>query len=48
MDGNTPLWLAHDLGQTLQDKLETLPNVDRAFVHLDHEVDHKPEHARYS
>ncbi|POW04436.1 hypothetical protein PSTT_10365 [Puccinia striiformis] len=47
IDGNTPLWLAHDLGQELQDKLEALPNVDRAFVHLDHEVDHKPEHARY-
>ncbi|WAR55707.1 hypothetical protein PtB15_6B450 [Puccinia triticina] len=47
VDGNTPLWLAHDLGQALQDKLEGLPNVDRAFVHLDHEVDHKPEHARY-
>ncbi|PLW09734.1 hypothetical protein PCANC_24013 [Puccinia coronata f. sp. avenae] len=47
MDGNTPLWLAHDLGQELQDKLEALPNIDRAFVHLDHEVDHKPEHARY-
>ncbi|MBW0461549.1 hypothetical protein O181_001264 [Austropuccinia psidii MF-1] len=47
VDGNIPLWLAHDLGQQLQDKLEALPNVDRAFVHLDHEVDHKPEHARY-
>ncbi|CAH7688991.1 cation efflux family-domain-containing protein [Phakopsora pachyrhizi] len=47
MDGNTPLWLAHDLGQELQDKLEALPNVDRAFVHLDHEVEHKPEHSRH-
>ncbi|EGG09587.1 uncharacterized protein MELLADRAFT_34394 [Melampsora larici-populina 98AG31] len=48
LDGNTPLWLAHDLGQDLQDKLETLAQVDRAFVHLDHEVDHKPEHNRYT
>ncbi|KAG0142931.1 hypothetical protein CROQUDRAFT_661884 [Cronartium quercuum f. sp. fusiforme G11] len=48
IDGNTPLWLAHDLGQELQDKLEALPMVDRAFVHLDHEVEHKPEHGRYT
>ncbi|KAH9809882.1 hypothetical protein DFH28DRAFT_1132666 [Melampsora americana] len=47
MNGNTPLWLSHDLGQELQDKLETLPRVDRAFVHLDHETNHKPEHNRY-
>jgi hypothetical protein len=31
MPSETPLWKAHDLSQDLQDKLETLPRVDRAF-----------------
>jgi hypothetical protein len=26
----------------LQDKLEVLPGVDRAFVHVDHETTHAP------
>ena len=42
MDATTPLWKAHDVSQQLQDKLETLPNVERAFVHVDHETDHTP------
>lgn len=42
MDANTPLWKAHDLSQQLQDKLEVLPNVGRAFVHVDHETTHRP------
>jgi divalent metal cation (Fe/Co/Zn/Cd) transporter len=42
MDANTPLWLAHDLSQQLQDKIEVLPNVERAFVHVDHETTHVP------
>lgn len=37
-----PLWRAHDLAQDLQDQIEALPDVDRCFVHVDHEVDHKP------
>jgi len=37
-----PLWKAHDLAQDLQDQIEALPDVDRCFVHVDHEVDHKP------
>ena len=36
---------AHDIGQALQDKFECLPEVERAFVHLDHESRHKPEHS---
>lgn len=32
--------------QALQDKLEELPQVDRAFVHVDHETSHKPEHRK--
>jgi len=47
MDALTPLWKAHDLAQDLQDQLETLPRVDRAFVHVDHETDHRPEHRKY-
>lgn len=46
MQPDTPLWAAHDLSQALQDKLEEMPNVGRAFVHVDHEVSHKPEHRK--
>lgn len=46
MDATTPLWKAHDISQQLQDKLEALPNVERAFVHVDHETDHTPEHRK--
>ena len=42
MPANTELWKAHDLAQRLQDKLELLPNVERAFVHVDHETEHRP------
>ena len=44
MDRYTPLWESHDIGEDLQNKLETLPNVERAFVHVDYESEHKPEH----
>ncbi|KAK9999725.1 hypothetical protein SO802_019328 [Lithocarpus litseifolius] len=40
-----PLKEAHTIGETLQEKLEKLPEVERAFVHLDYECDHKPEHS---
>ncbi|KAD4384221.1 hypothetical protein E3N88_24389 [Mikania micrantha] len=36
---------AHAIGETLQIKIEKLPEVERAFVHLDFECDHKPEHS---
>lgn len=42
MPADTPLSRAHDLAQQLQDKVEVLPNVGRAFVHIDHETTHKP------
>jgi divalent metal cation (Fe/Co/Zn/Cd) transporter len=35
---------AHNIGETLQNKLEALPEVERAYVHLDFECSHKPEH----
>ncbi|XP_013390153.1 metal tolerance protein 9 isoform X2 [Lingula anatina] len=33
---------AHDIGEPLQQKLERLPEVERAFVHLDYEFEHRP------
>lgn len=42
MHADTPLSVAHDIGQQLQDKIELLPNVERAFVHVDYETLHKP------
>ncbi|XP_064599112.1 uncharacterized protein LOC135465725 [Liolophura sinensis] len=33
---------AHDIGEGLQQKLEKLPEVERAFVHLDYETSHDP------
>lgn len=42
MGGDTPLSRAHDISQMLQDKLELLPGVARAFVHVDHETTHRP------
>lgn len=39
-----PLREAHDIGEALQFKVEQLDEVDRCFVHLDYETDHKPEH----
>ncbi|CAN8254307.1 unnamed protein product [Cochlearia groenlandica] len=40
-----PLKEAHAIGESLQIKLEELPEVERAFVHLDFECHHKPEHS---
>ncbi|KAI9288007.1 cation efflux family-domain-containing protein [Umbelopsis sp. AD052] len=41
-----PLRETHDIGEALQIKLESLPSVERAFVHVDYEVSHKPEHSK--
>jgi len=46
MDRETPLWESHDIGESLQIKLEKLVNVERAFVHVDYETSHKPEHQK--
>lgn len=37
-----PLKEAHDIGEELQHRLESLSEVERAFVHLDYEYDHNP------
>ncbi|MBA0700958.1 hypothetical protein Goari_021934 [Gossypium aridum] len=40
-----PLKEAHAIGESLQIKIEQLQEVERAFVHLDFECRHKPEHS---
>lgn len=37
---------SHDISEELQIKLESLPGVERAFVHADYETSHKPEHQK--
>jgi len=48
LDPLCPLHIAHDVGESLQTKIESLPDVERAFVHLDYETDHRPEHRKYT
>jgi len=36
-----PLKVTHDIGEALQNKLEKLPEVERAFVHIDYEYGHR-------
>ncbi|KAK6210560.1 hypothetical protein LQW54_006043 [Pestalotiopsis sp. IQ-011] len=40
MAPEVPLRVSHDVGQSLQRKLEGLGDVERAFVHVDYEHDH--------
>eukprot|EP00743_Colponemidia_sp_Colp-15_P001214 GILK01001334.1.p1 GENE.GILK01001334.1~~GILK01001334.1.p1 ORF type:complete len:383 (-),score=64.49 GILK01001334.1:103-1251(-) len=40
---DTPLQIAHDVGESLQKKIELIPDVERAFVHIDFETAHKPD-----
>nr|POF07408.1 metal tolerance protein 10 [Quercus suber] len=35
---------AHNIGESLRVKLEQLPEIERAFVHIDFEYTHRPEH----
>jgi len=37
---------SHDIAEALQDKIEMLENVERAWVHIDYEYSHKPEHKK--
>ncbi|EYC15600.1 hypothetical protein Y032_0036g3238 [Ancylostoma ceylanicum] len=43
LDENMPLKVAHDISETLQINIESLPEVERAFVHTDYEYEHQPE-----
>lgn len=44
MEKTTQLDVAHDISEGLQYKLERLPSIERAYVHVDYETRHKPEH----
>ncbi|KAL8371744.1 hypothetical protein RB595_001511 [Gaeumannomyces hyphopodioides] len=44
MDPNATLHDTHDVAEELQIKLESLPDIERAYVHVDYETTHKPEH----
>jgi len=44
MDPDASLRVSHDVAEELQIKLESLPDVERAYVHVDYETTHKPEH----
>lgn len=44
MDPESSLQVIHDVAEELQFKLESLPDVERAYVHVDYETTHKPEH----
>ncbi|KAH8815618.1 hypothetical protein F5884DRAFT_772943 [Xylogone sp. PMI_703] len=45
MAAESSLRSTHDVAEDLQIKLESLPDVERAYVHVDYETTHKPEHA---
>ncbi|KAJ6444178.1 cation diffusion facilitator 1 [Purpureocillium lavendulum] len=45
MDPSGTLRDTHDVAEELQFKLESLPDIERAYVHIDYETTHKPEHA---
>lgn len=44
LDENMTLRDSHDLGESLQYVLESVPMVDRAFVHLDYDARNLPTH----
>ncbi|KAL8948660.1 MAG: hypothetical protein Q9222_005171 [Ikaeria aurantiellina] len=44
MDPDETLRATHDVAEELQFKIESLPDVERAYVHIDFETSHKPEH----
>lgn len=43
LDSEMPLHKAHDIGESLQLRIENLDNVERCFVHIDTETQHSPE-----
>jgi cation diffusion facilitator family transporter len=45
MNAASSLRDTHDVAEELQQKLEDLPDIERAYVHVDYETTHKPEHA---
>ena len=45
VDDTESVRVSHDVAEELQVKLESMPDVERAYVHIDYETSHKPEHA---
>jgi cation diffusion facilitator family transporter len=45
MNAERSLRDTHDVAEELQIKLESLPDVERAYVHVDFETTHAPEHS---
>lgn len=45
MDQSQTLKETHDVAEELQTKLESLPDVERCYVHVDYETSHAPEHS---
>lgn len=48
LPGETTLSRAHDIGESLEQKIEQMAEVERAFVHADFEAVHQPEHRQKS
>ena len=44
MEQHMTLKDTHDVAEELQMKLESLPDVERCYVHVDYETSHAPEH----
>ena len=44
VDDTETVRASHDVAEELQIKLESMPDVERAYVHIDYETSHKPEH----
>ena len=42
LPASMPLAVAHDIGAELQEQLEGIEDIERAFVHLDFEFSHMP------
>jgi hypothetical protein len=38
-----PIQEGHDIGTKLQIKLESLPEIERAFVHIDYDIEHQTD-----
>ena len=41
MDKDSRLKDTHDVSEALQNSIESLPDVERAFIHVDYEYEHK-------
>lgn len=42
LPGLMKVFEAHDIGESLQMRLERMSQIERAFVHIDYEVEHRP------